>query len=273
MKKNRVGDLSKSAVLAFLGITLVLLGIWNQSLFKRINTSQTKIKKISEYVERAEKIQNENNNLIKDVFIYKSIDLCFRDLIKDYKKKYSSEGIKSCIRTIMIADEKYSKKGLDAPLILAWLEKESGGNPEAVSYAGAMGLTQLMDFNAKKLFLTMGCTYNQKKLIFRPDVNLEGGIHYINDLMNLWENKGIHNKILILFYSLHSYKWGIRNTFQLFNSERRAYRPAIEYVNWILNRREYWADKLEYYRINYNKYPKLDNGKRFDESLLTKLLQ
>lgn len=273
MDKNIIWYVFKLAVLAFLGMILVLSGIWYKSLFIRIDILQTKIEETSKYIERAERTQNENRSFINDVLAYKAASLCFKDLIEEYKEKYSNEGINSCVRNIMIADERYRDKGLDVPLILAWLEKESGGNPEAVSYAGAMGLTQLMDFNAEKIFFAMGYTGSQRNLAFRPEVNLEGGIYHINTLINFWENKGIHNKILVLFYSLHSYKWGIKNTFQLFNSGKRAYRPAIEYVNWILNRREYWVNKLEYYKKNYNNYLKEGKGRKVHETIFTELLQ
>ncbi len=59
------------------------------------------------------------------------------------------------------------------------------------------------------------------------------------------QKKGIKNQSLLIFYSLHSYKWGSKKTEQLFNTEKRANIRSIRYVNWILNRQQYWKDKLE----------------------------
>lgn len=173
--------------------------------------------------------------------------MCFWELIEEYEEKYSRKEKEDCIQLIVMADEKYGYKGLDAALILAWLEKESKGNPMAVSYAGAKGLTQWMDYRAWKILTTRGYPGYDRKLVFDPVINLAGGLYHLESLMNFWEWKGVKNQNLILFYALHSYKWGSENTEQLFNTQRRAYRPAIEYVNWILNRREYWAEKLKYW--------------------------
>lgn len=70
------------------------------------------------------------------------------------------------------------------------------------------------------------------------------------------QKKGIKNQSLLILYSLHSYKWGSKRTEELFNSEKRAFRPSIKYVNWILNRQQYWKDKLETWTNNTNKSAK-----------------
>ena len=187
---------------------------------------------------------------MKDVIRQKAISLCFWELVKEHRKKYNSKEIQECIQIIALTDEKYRHKGLDAPLVLSWLEMESDGNPVAVSRAGAKGLTQLMDFRADEVLTEIGYPGYQEKLVFNPVVNLIGGVYHLDDLMNFWEKQDIKNQFLILFYALHSYKWGAGNTEQLFNSGKRALRPAIKYVNWILNRREYWVKKLKYYMEN-----------------------
>ena len=156
----------------------------------------------------------------------------------------------------MITDEKYGHAGLDAPLILAWLEKESGGDPEAVSYAGAKGLTQLMDFNAEVVFTAMGYATYRHTIVFNPVINLGGGLYHFIDLMDFWKWKGIKNQSLLIFYSLHSYKWGSKRTEELFNSERTEKRPSVKYVNWILNRQQHWKDKLETWTNNTHKSTK-----------------
>lgn len=224
---------------------LVLIALWNVFLAEEIKRSGIEKEGLKKDMEKIEALQNANRNFTKDVLRQKAISLCFFELIKEYEEIYTGKEKQDCIQFIAMIDEKYRDKGLDAPLILAWLEKESDGNPRAVSYAGAKGLTQLMDFRAEEILSAMGYPGYQSKLVFNPVINLTGGLHHLVALMNFWEMNAIKNRSLILFYALHSYKWGTKNTVQLFNSERRAFRPAIEYVNWILNRRENWVEKLE----------------------------
>jgi len=230
---------------AFFITGLVLIALWNVFLVEEIERSGIEREGLKKDMEKIEALQNANRNFTIDVLKQKAISLSFFELIKEYEEIYTGKEKQDCIQFIAMIDEKYRDKGLDAPLILAWLEKESDGNPRAVSYAGAKGLTQLMDFRAEEILTAMGYPGYQKKLVFNPVINLTGGLHHLVALMNFWEMNAIKNRSLILFYALHSYKWGTKNTVQLFNSERRAFRPAIEYVNWILNRRENWVEKLE----------------------------
>lgn len=76
------------------------------------------------------------------------------------------------------------------------------------------------------------------------------------------QKKGIKNQSLLIFYSLHSYKWGSKRTEELFNSERTAKRPSVKYVNWILNRQQYWKEKLKYWIDDAQKLAENWEGKK-----------
>lgn len=226
-------------------IGLILLFLWDLFLLEETKRSELEREELRRSIERLEILEKADKNFFRHAARHRAIALCFRELIQDHENKYKEELIQECIQLISITDEKYREKEFDAPLILAWLEKESDGNPEAVSYSKAKGLTQLMDLRADEVLTALGYSGCDEELVFNPVINLTGGIYHFIGLMNYWRRMGIKNKSLILFYALHSYKWGSKNTKELFNTGKKAYRPAIEYVNWILNRREYWLEKLE----------------------------
>ncbi|MCS7308828.1 MAG: lytic transglycosylase domain-containing protein [Armatimonadota bacterium] len=67
------------------------------------------------------------------------------------------------------------EEGVDAALVRAVVQVESGGNPNAVSPKGAMGLMQLMPRTAE----AMGV-----RDPFDPEQNLRGGVRLLRGLLN-----------------------------------------------------------------------------------------
>ncbi len=70
-----------------------------------------------------------------------------------------------------------SRHGVDAELVKAVIQVESNYNHNAVSRKGAMGLMQLMPGTANR--------YGVKKA-FDPQENVEGGVRYLKDLLELF---------------------------------------------------------------------------------------
>lgn len=68
-----------------------------------------------------------------------------------------------------------AKYGMDAKLIKALIQVESGFNASAVSGAGAQGLMQLMPGTARSLGVTNS---------FDPAQNIEGGVKYLSQMLD-----------------------------------------------------------------------------------------
>ena len=67
--------------------------------------------------------------------------------------------------------------GLDPNLVAAVIEEESKGNPNLVSNAGAVGLLQIMPYEA-------GFTWRPRAYVLRkPAANLEWGTHTLNEIV------------------------------------------------------------------------------------------
>lgn len=71
-----------------------------------------------------------------------------------------------------------SQLGVNSDLVRAVVRQESGGNPRAVSRAGAVGLMQLMPDTARQLGVDP----------YDPEENLQGGIRYLRDMASQFQS-------------------------------------------------------------------------------------
>src|SRR5919106_164882 len=88
-----------------------------------------------------------------------------------------------------IITETCGRHGVDAELVKAVIQVESNYNHRAVSRKGAMGLMQLMPGTAHR--------YGVKKA-FDPQENVEGGVRYLRDLLELF---GSDTKLALAAYN------------------------------------------------------------------------
>lgn len=89
-------------------------------------------------------------------------------------KQYNSNAIADLVK-------QYAKMyAIEEKVVHAVIAAESGGNPYAVSSAGARGLMQLMPETAAEMGVTD---------IFDPAQNIAGGTQYLAKMLNLFDNK------------------------------------------------------------------------------------
>jgi len=79
-----------------------------------------------------------------------------------------------------IIQETCDRHGVDAELVKALIQVESNFNHLAVSPKGAMGLMQLMPGTATRYGV---------KMAFDPQQNVDGGVRYLKDLLQLFKDK------------------------------------------------------------------------------------
>ncbi|HEX3019170.1 MAG TPA: transglycosylase SLT domain-containing protein [Chitinispirillaceae bacterium] len=102
------------------------------------------------------------------------IDRSFTPTANPLKNDFYS-GISRTKKWDSIISQKAEKYGVDKDLVCAVIAQESGGNPYAISRAGAKGLMQLMDQTASELGISHP---------FNPSENIEGGVKYLREMLD-----------------------------------------------------------------------------------------
>jgi len=82
-------------------------------------------------------------------------------------------------------------RAVDALLFLALIRQESRFDPQAVSYAGATGLTQVMPETGKWIASRLGVEPFSTRLLERPAISVRFGIWYMAQSLELYERDWI----------------------------------------------------------------------------------
>ena len=140
-------------------------------------------------------------------------------------------------KSILVNCEVHSDLGLTPEIILAVIERESGFNPDAISYAKAYGLMQVIRSTAELHLAQVGYgAVFSKELILNPIINVEIGMAELVRLRRLFLSEGVDGWLIVLT----AYFWGERNAWELLNSKKRARLPSLEYGKSILELAEKW---------------------------------
>jgi hypothetical protein len=135
-----------------------------------------------------------------------------------------------------LIQEAGQKHGVDASLIKAVIQAESGGNPQAVSPAGARGLMQLMPGTAAELGVTNP---------FDPTQNIMGGTSYLRRLLDRYRGD--------VKLALAAYNWGMGNL------EKRPEAMPKETKNYVAKvESQYRNSSKTWSSAIFNPYPHED---------------
>lgn len=84
--------------------------------------------------------------------------------------------------------EKHTKAaGVEPDLLQALMREESALDPKALSWAGALGLTQLMPYTAKDVARQLGIKRFKVESLLEPDLNIRMGAHYLGGLIKKFD--------------------------------------------------------------------------------------
>ena len=123
--------------------------------------------------------------------------------------------------------------------IMAMIERESGFDPDAVSVAKAYGLMQIIQDTFLIHSADLGYNRFKVELALDPVTNVKIGIMELVRLRRYWLEEGMDDWL----YSIHSYFWGLRNTWALLTTEGRASLPSLEYAVGVLEMADRWKEE------------------------------
>ncbi|MFI5322206.1 MAG: lytic transglycosylase domain-containing protein [Thermodesulfobacteriota bacterium] len=130
----------------------------------------------------------------------------------------------------LIVEECGNYENLDPYLVLAVIQVESEFSPKAVSKKGAIGLMQVMPGTAEFVAKEMGITYNGRKSLYDPFINVKLGIHYLFILTNRYDSTE---------NALDAYNTGPSN----FEKSPCSDKKQSRYVKKVLNLKSYLEEE------------------------------
>ncbi|WP_225413496.1 transglycosylase SLT domain-containing protein [Stigmatella hybrida] len=84
--------------------------------------------------------------------------------------------------------EKHTRTaGVEPDLLQALMREESALDPKALSWAGALGLTQLMPYTAKGVARQLKIKNFRVEALLEPDLNIRLGAHYLGELIKKFD--------------------------------------------------------------------------------------
>jgi len=125
-----------------------------------------------------------------------------------------------------------ARSGYDPLLVTAIVKSESTFNRHATSYAGAMGLMQIMPDTGRFVSKMKNVEWKGSYKLHDPEYNLRLGIAYLKHLETAFNG----NKELMLI----AYNWGPQNAIDAMKKVKSVPRSCVRYARTILNNHAHW---------------------------------
>lgn len=145
-----------------------------------------------------------------------------------FSDKITSSNARKLSKLIVEECDTYSN--LDPYLILAVIQVESEFAPRAVSNRGAIGLMQVMPKTGEYVAKENGISYNGRKSLYDPLLNVKLGIRYLSFLSERYDNTE---------NALAAYNYGPSN----FEKALSANRKTFGYVKKVLSFKSYLEEE------------------------------
>jgi hypothetical protein len=187
-------------------------------------------KEIEEFREIQKILLEENSRLKEKLKRYETLSNYMEERLKTSNPGISDEEIDEIITVFW---EQTNTYGFEPEKALAWIEQESSFRITAVSYKGAVGLTQIMPATGKEMARKMNIEWRGTETLMDPELNLRIGFYYLN-----WCKERPAVKTEHQIFS--AYFWGIGNL------QKKALNETV-YSREIMDR----ADQLRRLRDEY----------------------
>lgn len=148
-----------------------------------------------------------------------------------------------------------NRRGVEPSAVLGLMRQESSFNPEAVSWAGARGLMQLMPATANTVAKRVGLPYSRERLLTDPGYNVAIGTAYFSEVLSDFSGSYV--------LALGAYNAGPGRVRRWLRDNGDFRRGEIDVIDWIemvpvSETRDYIQRVLE----NVQVYRALSNGGR-----------
>jgi soluble lytic murein transglycosylase len=118
-----------------------------------------------------------------------------------------------------------NRRGLESGIVLALMRQESAFNPQAVSWAGARGLMQLMPATARGVARKLGLPFSRERLLADPSYNMTIGAAYFAEVLETFSGSYV--------LALASYNAGPGRVRRWLRANGDFRRGEVDAVDWI----------------------------------------
>ena len=146
-------------------------------------------------------------------------------IVDKFADELSLVGERSLAERIAKAVENSSQEfDVDPWLILSLIRVESAGKPDAVSYVGARGLTQIMPATGEQIAKGLGVEWTDSEMLFDVETNIRFGTYYVRQLLDRFEDVST---------ALAAYNWGPAH---IAGRIKRGKALPVEYPGKVMSR-------------------------------------